>query len=1099
LPDVTGSTGVKAAFYRIAGPTAAFSVFGVQPISGADGQLVTLVNTTNNVMTIKNNASSTAANGFKISGGSDLVSVAGGSSVTIQYNKTDAKWYVTGSQNFTVTTGAIATGDITTTNNGVVTMTNNTGRLVGSAGMTINVADNGVGQKGVVPGTTGLTSYQAYVTDNNGNPGWAKVPNAALGNSSVTVNPGTGMSGGGTVALGGTITLTNSAPDQTVTLTNGSGISATGTYPNFTINNTGDLSNTNEAQTLAGQGTTDINLTTAGGAGGGTITLQGTGGTSVSRSGNTFTINSTGSGLTGASTTNYVPKWTTTSASSGTLSSTSSIFDNGNVGIGTISPGQKLEVNGNTLIHNGGTTYNNSGAAELQIGYALAATAGTPGEVSRLALQPYSHTGGPFKFVSRDDATKAYLDLRYGTGNGISMNSNGDVGINTQTPASKLELGSGSIRLPASGYEGAGQIQSTALVRFGNVSNAQGIYAQQISLSDSWSDNDTYTQSNGIYSKGNVRIGGATNAFYANTSTGKVGIGTTTPNQKLHVNGGVEIAGPAFEGNTSARVYRNLVTANWDGVQTGVLVIQTNVPQDDHTMTETTIDVKRTYSDGNTNCEIIASGYWSSESNGGFSGLGLTNYCNDKLRVRFMRNSSTGMVAIVIGETNTSWSYPVVSIPQLIAHYNLVSDSYADGWTASFTTNISGYINSDDVPDITTAKPTAGSADYIQNQTASAQTANFNISGNGYFGGNVGIGNTSPSQRLTVGSSNGQSSALIAARGNGNDFEFGHTNTAGYGSTIGSEVNSGFPFIAFMAEAGTTINTYKTRGNVGRIINSTTDGSLRFGRAASSNADNQSLTEDMRIDGSGNLGIGTSSPGSKVDIQGGDLNVSGQGRFKGWYTQGTGLAAEIGISAGQAYLYSYNRTASSYQPINLSGSTVGIGHSGATTDLFVASSGKVGVGTSSPTEALSVNGGLTTANGQVKRDFFTYNSTTSGTAHLYIKTNIPTSSCIMYRFLLEGYQYNNSVPIFTETVGYADCNPSPSAITHNSSWYYNNTITLVTAYKSSDGYVTLDVNPVYGSTSGNNYYIGFSMSCWLTNPAGNAFDVKVLAYGNSAY
>jgi hypothetical protein len=39
-------------------------------------------------------------------------------------------------------------------------------------------------------------------------------------------------------ATSGVITVTNSAPDQTVVLTAGTGISTSGTYPNFTITNT---------------------------------------------------------------------------------------------------------------------------------------------------------------------------------------------------------------------------------------------------------------------------------------------------------------------------------------------------------------------------------------------------------------------------------------------------------------------------------------------------------------------------------------------------------------------------------------------------------------------------------------------------------------------------------------------------------------------------------------------------------------------------------------------------------------------------------------------------------------------------------------------
>ena len=63
------------------------------------------------------------------------------------------------------------------------------------------------------------------------------IPNAALVNNSVTVSAGTGMSGGGSVALGGTITLTNNG---VVGLTNGTGISITGTAGgSFTINASG--------------------------------------------------------------------------------------------------------------------------------------------------------------------------------------------------------------------------------------------------------------------------------------------------------------------------------------------------------------------------------------------------------------------------------------------------------------------------------------------------------------------------------------------------------------------------------------------------------------------------------------------------------------------------------------------------------------------------------------------------------------------------------------------------------------------------------------------------------------------------------------------
>ena len=59
---------------------------------------------------------------------------------------------------------------------------------------------------------------------------------------------GTGINVTGTYP---NFTVTNTAPDQTVVFTNGAGISVTGTYPNFTVTNTGD---TNAGDDITGSG-----------------------------------------------------------------------------------------------------------------------------------------------------------------------------------------------------------------------------------------------------------------------------------------------------------------------------------------------------------------------------------------------------------------------------------------------------------------------------------------------------------------------------------------------------------------------------------------------------------------------------------------------------------------------------------------------------------------------------------------------------------------------------------------------------------------------------------------------------------------------------
>jgi len=56
--------------------------------------------------------------------------------------------------------------------------------------------------------------------------------------TSVDLTAGTGINvSGGPITSSGSITVTNSAPDQTVVLNSGTGISTSGTYPNFTITN----------------------------------------------------------------------------------------------------------------------------------------------------------------------------------------------------------------------------------------------------------------------------------------------------------------------------------------------------------------------------------------------------------------------------------------------------------------------------------------------------------------------------------------------------------------------------------------------------------------------------------------------------------------------------------------------------------------------------------------------------------------------------------------------------------------------------------------------------------------------------------------------
>ena len=79
----------------------------------------------------------------------------------------------------------------------------------------------------------------------------------SVSDKQITIDTGTGLSGGAAFTLNQssdeTITITNTAPDQTVVLTEGTGITISGTYPNFTITN----SSPSSGGTIGGSGTAD--------------------------------------------------------------------------------------------------------------------------------------------------------------------------------------------------------------------------------------------------------------------------------------------------------------------------------------------------------------------------------------------------------------------------------------------------------------------------------------------------------------------------------------------------------------------------------------------------------------------------------------------------------------------------------------------------------------------------------------------------------------------------------------------------------------------------------------------------------------------------
>ena len=247
--------------------------------------------------------------------------------------------------------------------------------------------------------------------------------------------------------------------------------------------------------------------------------------------GNLSAGSGTGAGIvTGSGTLNYVPKWTPNGSTLGN----SSIFDNGNVGIGTTGPGEKLDV---------------SGKIRSSAGFVFNAGDGTPwwmtgtGNGPAMMMQQHTGLGGP----SNRRGSLGWMDNNSVKSEFLTWSDAGNIGIGTLSPAAKLEVYNGDILIQG----GTGGTSNKIIFKTAD----NGDLAKYMGTESYWTVIGAHGNEGWRFKDNSGDIIMQINGLGGNN--GNVGIGTTSPGNKLHVyaknNEGILIGTPYYDSENTRK------------------------------------------------------------------------------------------------------------------------------------------------------------------------------------------------------------------------------------------------------------------------------------------------------------------------------------------------------------------------------------------------------------------------------------------------------------------------------------------------------------------------------------------------------------------
>jgi hypothetical protein len=588
------------------------------------------------------------------------------------------------------------------------------------------------------------------------------------------------------------------------------------------------------------------------------------------------------------------------------------ITSTGNVGIGTTSPQSKLQI--------GTTNFSITDRTSAVYGAAASETIFTVG-ISGVDYPQLLNFGvnqsGLYSTISARQFTVA-------TENKLVLQPNGgNVGIGTTSPSAKLEVigqGSGSVKMGSTGFGGdwvgislSGNLNTTDYNLLSSATNAS-FYLNRPSGGDMLFRHNNVDQM--IIKSG-----------------GNVGIGTTSPNNKLEVVGGVTIGTSA---SSTVNLYLTRTNAGI-AADANYFVSANNTP----------------------NQTWIEGGYYNGELSGVVT---APNSGYPYIETYSGQGGSTTKSFGFINKTSGSFTSADLFITMSLLRTGRVTfNKYGAGTftgTATQRLAVDASGNVIEIPIGSGPVDGNGTANYVTKWSDADTITNSIIYDNGT---NVGIGTAGPGAKLHVSGStyirndNSTNQLTIDNDSVGSNAapQYSDVLFGGYSSTLRARIRG--------IDRASSI----TRGGI--ILQASTDGTTLVDRLfLDGNGESyfyNNSAEVMRITSAGNVGIGTTSPAVRLDY-GASVNQAFH-----LYTSGVDYYG-INMTQYDSGPYSTNIFSGNNGQIKFRTAT---DTSTQTTRMTITQAGNVGIGTTSPASPLDVNGIISSRGTHIAQNSGTYN------------------------------------------------------------------------------------------------------------------------------